>query len=146
MSAMDRDRLAQAVKERRRELRLSVSAAARAASVARNTWDGVETGQRKLAEFNYAGVEVALNWAHGSIDAVLTGGHPTPLSAPPEPVEVRDDTERDIMDSPLPLGLRLRLIDRYRDRKDEALRRAAAETQDDLRWNQEQQEQQRDVG
>lgn len=73
-----RQRLARLVQERRREIGLSVRAAAQASGVARNTWIGVEDAARKTADSNYAGVERALQWEPGSVDAILAGGEPRP--------------------------------------------------------------------
>lgn len=72
-----RKRLAELVKERRRHLGLSVRAAADSGGMARGTWTAVEDGSRKTADSNYAGIERALQWAPGSVAAILAGGDPT---------------------------------------------------------------------
>lgn len=47
----------------------------------RGTWSSAETAERRTAEYHYAGIETALQWAPGSIDAILAGGEPTALVA-----------------------------------------------------------------
>ncbi len=85
----NRNRLAELVTLRRRELDLSVRAAADIAGIARNTWIGVEDGSRRTADNNYGGIERALKWQTGSIAAVLAGGIPTPLGTQTPPAEPR---------------------------------------------------------
>jgi transcriptional regulator with XRE-family HTH domain len=75
---MDRERLADCVAQRRKELQLSASQAARLARVARGTWIAVEKAERATEDYNYAGFERALQWQLGSMEAVLAGGDPTP--------------------------------------------------------------------
>ena len=72
----DRTRLATFVKKRRRELGLSVRAAADRGGVARGTWTALEDGSRRTSDSNYAGVERALFWTTGSIEAILAGRKP----------------------------------------------------------------------
>lgn len=74
-----RQRLGQAMRGRRLHIGLSVHEAARTAGVSRNTWSGAESAARQLTERNYAGIERALYWAHGSVAAVLAGRGPTEL-------------------------------------------------------------------
>lgn len=76
-----RRRLGKLVSERRQEISLSVSAAARGAGLDRGTWTGVESGSRQTEEYNYSRVERVLGWQAGSIKAVLKGGNPTELAA-----------------------------------------------------------------
>jgi transcriptional regulator with XRE-family HTH domain len=75
-----KDRLAAAVRRRRLELGLSERQAAERAEVARNTWSSMEAGKRQTAEHRYAGIERALDWEPGSIDAILSGRQPTARS------------------------------------------------------------------
>lgn len=72
-----RDRLARHVRERRIQLRLSARAASAKAGVDRATWASMEKGTRRTAEYQYTGIEYALDWTLGSIDAILDGGEPT---------------------------------------------------------------------
>lgn len=69
-------RLGRHVKQRRLRLRLSVRAAARLANIDRATWASMENGSRRVAAYNHAGVERALEWEPGSIESVLNGGEP----------------------------------------------------------------------
>ncbi len=76
-----RTRLADVVRARRTELRTSVRAAAKQAGIARDTWIGLEEATRRTAEINYAGIEDTLQWARGSIQLILDGGEPVPVTA-----------------------------------------------------------------
>ncbi|MFJ8687358.1 helix-turn-helix transcriptional regulator [Micromonospora wenchangensis] len=78
--------LGEKIKNRRTELQLSVSAAARAAGINRNTWSAVERGERETEDYTFGAIERALRWRPGSITAMLHGrapeqgrpAHPTP--------------------------------------------------------------------
>src|SRR5438105_4059207 len=91
-----RTRLARNIRSRRNELRLSQRLAAQRARIARNTWTSAEDGTRDLAERNYAGVETALNWTAGSVQAVLAGGEPTTTGerARSAPIDLESEIER----------------------------------------------------
>jgi hypothetical protein len=95
-----RDRLRRLVVERRLDRQLSVSKARKIAAIARGTWIALESGERETEAYNFAGIERALRWAPGSIDAILKGGDPTPLPvdevapAPPEPERPTSDWEQ----------------------------------------------------
>jgi hypothetical protein len=56
---------------------MSVRTAADQGGVARGTWTALEEGTRRTADSNYAGIEHALDWATGSVVAILRGGEPT---------------------------------------------------------------------
>jgi transcriptional regulator with XRE-family HTH domain len=73
-----RERLAQMIRVRRLELGLSATKAAQAAGIDRATWSNAETGTRRTLEHNHVGIERALSWRPGSIEAILAGGEPTP--------------------------------------------------------------------
>ncbi|WP_250029673.1 hypothetical protein [Paractinoplanes maris] len=77
----NRRRLAEAVRARRLELRLSVRAAATQTGVARDTWIGLEEATRRTAETNYAGIERTLQWEPGSVLAILESRDPTTKDA-----------------------------------------------------------------
>jgi len=79
----ERQRLGALVRARRRQLGLSIVAAARTAGVNRGTWEALESCTRATRDHNYAGIERALRWQAGSIEAILTGGTPTPLPGSP---------------------------------------------------------------
>ena len=76
-----RQRLGRLVQERRRQLGLSIRAAAERGGVVRNTWASIEEGVRKTADSNWAGVQRALGWVPGSVASILNGGDPEVASA-----------------------------------------------------------------
>lgn len=73
--------------DRRKELGISVSAAARAAGVARSTWIGWESGVRTPYDSNYAAIENVLKWERRSVETILAGGAPTPIEDIDEPID-----------------------------------------------------------
>jgi hypothetical protein len=75
VSDADLRRLAEAVAERRVELRLTKEAAARLVSMSPITWKRVEDGQ-PVRELSYAGIETALKWPAGKVRQVLAGDAP----------------------------------------------------------------------
>lgn len=92
------DGLRQHVATRRKQLQLSIVAAAAAAGINRATWSALEQGTRDTESYTYGGVERALNWAPGSIDRILDGGEPVLLDASRQDVgarltEIRDDPD-----------------------------------------------------
>jgi hypothetical protein len=92
----DLQRLAKAVKNRRLELGLSLRKAAETAELARNTWTSLEDASRRTAETSYAAIERTLNWAPGSMKAVLAGATATPEVQPGpggEPEQPADSDE-----------------------------------------------------
>lgn len=91
-----RERLGELASRRRRELGLSVSAAARAAHIDRATWAGMERSGRRTEAYNYAGIERALAWEPGSVDQILAGGEPTPVSRRPATQEPIPDLDLDV--------------------------------------------------
>jgi len=96
-----RERLGTAVAARRRHLGMSVPEAARRSGLDRETWRHLEAGTRTLRSYNHSRVERALNWAPGSVEAILGGGDPTvtdATTADPEPE--RDEGERLILEAP----------------------------------------------
>lgn len=119
------DRLAELVKTRRKGQGLSVSAAARAAAINRDTWTDFENGTRRLREYNYAGIERALDWGPGSIDSILAGGDPKPMGdQPPRPAtgddELVEEIER-IRGLPISARARLSMIEALVAAHEEAL-------------------------
>lgn len=74
--------------ERRRQLGLSQSRAASLARASRTSWVAWEKGTATPEDYSYVKIERALEWAPGSVAAVLAGGEPTPLvAAVPEPLD-----------------------------------------------------------
>lgn len=84
-----REWLAETVRARRRDLRLSKEEAARRGGMSVKTWTSVEIG-REVRDTTYVGTEDALKWERGSVAAILDGGDPTPLEPAEneEPIEV----------------------------------------------------------
>lgn len=114
------ERLARYLQERRRELRLSVRAAAQAAGIDRATWTSAESAKRRTAEYHYAGIEAALQWEPGSIDAVLAGGEPTKRITQSPPA-ADEEVELVLRDPRLTDRMKARIVDmiyarRERDR------------------------------
>ncbi len=95
-----RVRLARLVRERRLSLGLSVRAAAAVAEIDRTTWSNtVESAGRTVSAFKKVGIEKALKWAAGSVDAILGGGDPAELTdsikpLPAVPLSLADQIER----------------------------------------------------
>lgn len=97
--------LGQRVTEQRKALGLSISSAARRAGINRATWSALERGERETEEYIFAGVERALDWDTGSIDAILRGDPPAPTRAaeptPPVPdLMAMEDEIRAIIANP----------------------------------------------
>lgn len=74
-----RARLAEHMDQRRRELRLTWDQVASRAGINRETLRQIRNGiSESIRPLTAAGIEDALQWEHGSIDAILAGGAPTP--------------------------------------------------------------------
>jgi hypothetical protein len=128
--------LAELVRKQREGERLSVDVVAERAAMSAVTWTKVERGQ-PVRGLTYAGIEIAFGWERGAINDYLTGG-PSPVRSANDG-RVLDENERLIMEAPFPMPLRERMLTRYRRRLDEAHQRLLVETEDDLRWAEEQQ-------
>lgn len=78
---------------RRTELRISQSEAARRAGVGRMSWWEWEKGRRQPYDYNFSGIETALEWDAGSVRAILAGREPTikPAEAPKGPAVGSDE-------------------------------------------------------
>lgn len=81
----ERERLALLMDDRRRELRLTWDQVAAAAGVNRETLRLIRQGDGQLRPLTKDGIEDALQWQRGSIDAILAGGDPTPIGQRPAP-------------------------------------------------------------
>jgi len=76
--------VARRVADRRRELGLSVAAAAARGGVDEATWERVEAAARPgYRRHREEGVCRALGWTPGSIERILAGGEPEPVAARP---------------------------------------------------------------
>lgn len=69
-------RLAERMRERRADLRLSSRRAAKLAVIDPNTWASAEKGNR-IRDTGFPGIEAALQWSPGSVREILAGGEPT---------------------------------------------------------------------
>lgn len=68
------------IKRRRLELILNQSEAPRRAGVTRPVWLAWEKGESTPRDSNWAKIERTLEWAPGSVAAILQGGEPSPLA------------------------------------------------------------------
>lgn len=92
MRIMSWDELALAVRARRRELSLTQADVAAAGHVSVELVRNIETRRRTPGRLNprkARGIEEALHWESGSVDAVLAGGVATPAARKPD---VDDDS------------------------------------------------------
>lgn len=78
-----RRRLGRVMEERRAQLGLYVREVADAAGITAEGYRRVRDGSAPIRPTTKSGIERALRWAFGSMDAVLGGGEPTPLEAEP---------------------------------------------------------------
>jgi hypothetical protein len=76
-----RRRLGALISRRRNELSLSLTAAAKAAGIHRDTWTGLERAERTTEPYIYGRFERVLGWSPGSIERILAGGDPELLSS-----------------------------------------------------------------
>ncbi|GAA2092541.1 hypothetical protein GCM10009780_37320 [Actinomadura alba] len=70
---------------RRLELGLTWDQVAALSGVHRETLRTIRRGTGDIRSLTKSGIEKALQWAAGSIDAILAGGDPTPIEPPREP-------------------------------------------------------------
>lgn len=74
------ERLTQAMRRRMAELRIKTwRQLAAHADISYETLRSARTGESVPSDGTKEGLERALRWQHGSIDAVLSGGDPTPV-------------------------------------------------------------------
>lgn len=76
-------RLDRLMNDRRLGLDLDWKDVADRARIAVQTLDAVRKGKNQPTERTQRRIERALQWGHGSIEAVLAGGEPTPIEQPP---------------------------------------------------------------
>lgn len=74
--------LSTTVRDRRLELGLSARTASARAGINRATWASLEANTNRLSRHLWSAVETTLQWQPGSIEAVLAGGDPTPVTRP----------------------------------------------------------------
>lgn len=81
--------LGDTIKQRRLALGLKQSDAAQLAGVTVRTYGRIERSEAAgLSSLTAAGIERALQWGPGSLDAIKNGGEPTELQQPPETAPV----------------------------------------------------------
>jgi transcriptional regulator with XRE-family HTH domain len=73
--------LATIIRSRREQRGLSTRRAAALAGVSKGAWAGWENGAVPYHQHR-RGIEAALQWRPGSVQAVLQGGEPTPVETP----------------------------------------------------------------
>lgn len=77
----NRQRLAELMEQRRKDLRLRWQDVAERSGLSLKTLHSVRSSDKRVAELTKTGIEDGLRWEHGSIDLVLAGGDPVPLSS-----------------------------------------------------------------
>lgn len=87
----ERKRLAKLMDDRRADLRLRWDEVAELAGVTYETLRQVRYGAGEIRILTKRGIEEALQWERGSIDAILAGGDPRPAQKIER--ETRDETE-----------------------------------------------------
>jgi transcriptional regulator with XRE-family HTH domain len=83
-----RERLTRLMDERRGELGLTLAEVAECAGLTAEGLRNLRTGKsRTIRVKSKAGIERALRWDRGSVDAILSGGAPVSAPDPSEPTE-----------------------------------------------------------
>ena len=75
------ERLDEAMNQRRLELRLKWRDLAEAAGITYEALRAIRRGESRPTEFTARALDAVLQWAPGSVHAILGGGEPTPLEA-----------------------------------------------------------------
>jgi hypothetical protein len=79
----NRQRLAELMEERRKDLHLRWQDVAERSGLSLKTLHSVRSSDKRVAELTKTSIEDGLRWEHGSIDLVLAGGEPVPGDPPP---------------------------------------------------------------
>lgn len=79
MDESGKARLSQAMEQRRIELRMAWQDVAKAAGLSVAGIGAIRRGERDPLPLTRRKLEDALQWEDGSIEAILTGGEPTPI-------------------------------------------------------------------
>lgn len=79
-----RERLARLMDERRADLELNWQEVADTAGLTREGLRKIRYGTRAMQTDSKVGLERALRWKRGSVNAILAGGDPTPVEPAPE--------------------------------------------------------------
>lgn len=111
----NRQRLADRMNDRRRELRIRWTGVARRAGMTPQNLLRIRKGDISVTWEAADGIDDALQWRRGSVQAILEGREPIPLPQQPGP-NLRDETEEQIWSmTKVPEELRLAYIDQYRE-------------------------------
>lgn len=94
MDDPNRNRLSDAMEHRRIELRMAWQDVAKAAGLSVAGIGAIRRGERDPLPLTRRKLEDALQWQPGSIEAVLTGGDPTPLGNGDSPEPDGDEVEQ----------------------------------------------------
>lgn len=113
-----RARLADLMDARRRDLRLTWDEVATRAGINRETLRQIRNGNGDIRPLSKTGIEDALEWERGSVDAILAGSEPTPIE--PRHVALSDQgTAGDVLSrtpSVEELAKRLERLERSQER------------------------------
>lgn len=113
-----------AMESRRVELRMSWRDVSREAGLSYEGLRAIRRGDRNPNAVSKRGIEDALRWSPGSIDAILDGSDPTPADAPADPAP-GDDLERRVEEARALLARAQELLDEAGDRRQERGGRAS---------------------
>lgn len=115
------ERLAEAMNARRLSLHLNWKAVASRAGISYESLRAIRRGEYRPSELSAAGLDEALEWEPGSVDAILDGGDPTPADAPAS----GDDLERRLREAQELLARAQELLDQVGDRRQDRGGRAS---------------------
>lgn len=94
MTGSHHERLAELMDARRLELGMTWEEVASAAGIKPPTLRAIRNGTNRPSQLTKRGIERALRWAPGSVDAILAGGDPTPAGPYAHLSNVRITTTR----------------------------------------------------
>lgn len=94
MTGSHHERLAELMDARRLELGMTWEEVASAAGIKPPTLRAIRNGTNRPSQLTKRGIERALRWAPGSVDAILAGGDPTPAGPYAHIGDVRITTTR----------------------------------------------------
>lgn len=110
--------LGEAINRRRLDLDMTWRDVERAASLSYEGLRGIRRGDRNPSALTARHLEDALQWEHGSVEAVLDGGEPTPMSKDNTLGQRMDRRDR-LLDEILERVEEIRRLDAQRDRHGE---------------------------
>lgn len=108
-----------AMESRRVELRMSWRDVSREAGLSYEGLRAIRRGDRNPNAVTKRGIEVALRWAPGSVDAILDGGEPTLTdTSAPTPSAPDDDLDAQLAEARALLRQAQEMLDRVSDRRE----------------------------